>query len=160
MADIRVRIGFVGLLAEQVARVAAQVRPVLVAGLRDLVADIFRRSQARVSGPVLRVRTGLLRQSGSMLVRETATGAEGTIGYRAVYAQFHEFGTRPYVIRARNREALRFMGRDGQPRFARAVHHPGLRPRPFLAPSMAEVEPTVRPRLTQLVLDTVHGAAR
>ncbi len=160
MADIQVKIGFVGKLQQQVAAVAARVKPAFVEGVRQLLQDIFRRSQERVSGPVLKVRTGHLRRSAFLTVEATPTGAAGVVGYRAIYAKWQEQGTRPYTIRARNRRALRFMGRDGEPVFAKSVRHPGLRPRPFLGPSVEDVRPQVRPYLTQLVLDVVNGAKR
>lgn len=160
LSGIQVRIAFVGRLAEQVAATITRVRPVMAEGLRDILADIFRRSQARVSGPVLRVRTGLLRSSAYMRAAETPTGVEGAIGYKAIYAKFHEFGTRPYTIRPRTKTTLRFMGRNGRAVFAKMVRHPGLRPRPFLGPSMEEVRPTVQPRLTQLIIQAVNEAGR
>jgi hypothetical protein len=62
------------------------------------------------------------------------------------YAAFVEYGTRPHIIRPRNGKFLRFpangrsarltgsVRRGGDAVFAREVHHPGTKPRPFLVP--------------------------
>jgi len=85
-----------------------------------------------------------------------------TVGTNDQKAVFHQFGTRPYVIRPKARKFLRFItaapqgaGR-GKPRkarrgfyaFAREVHHPGIPARPML-PS----EPLAR----QLAEDTLQA---
>jgi hypothetical protein len=73
----------------------------------------------------------------------TATSAETKA--TANYAAFVELGTRPHVIRPRNRKALRFaVGGNarltGSPRsgapvvFARKVNHPGTKPKPYMVP--------------------------
>lgn len=47
-------------------------------------------------------------------------------------------GTRPHIIRPRRAQALRFrMG--GRIVFAKLVHHPGTRARPFLDRALREV---------------------
>jgi hypothetical protein len=66
-------------------------------------------------------------------------GGQAGVGY----AQAVEFGTRPHVIRPRNKKVLRF-GRNtrlsGTPRsgsdviFARQVNHPGTKAQPYLMP--------------------------
>lgn len=86
-----------------------------------------------------------------------------TIVTAAGAAPFLEFGTRPHVIRPRNKKMLswpanasgrRLSGRartNAGPRiFARKVNHPGTRPQPFLLPGAQEavrqvgIEPIVR----------------
>lgn len=61
----------------------------------------------------------------------------------ADYAAHVERGTRPHVIRPRNRKALRFSadgnttlaGRPrGNVRFAKRVNHPGTRAQPYMVP--------------------------
>jgi len=151
---IRIRIGIEGRAPAKLHALARQLRPALLGTWRDIVADVFARSQRKLSGDVLRVRTGHLRGSGMMEVHATATGVEGTVGYRAVYARPLEEGSRPYTIRPRRAKALRFLGRDGRLVFARSVQHPGLRPRPFLRPSAEEVLPTVHTRVGEIVART------
>ncbi len=69
----------------------------------------------------------------------------------ANYAAYVELGTKPHIIRPKNKKALRFpasgtsvtlggRARTGEVRaggaftFAGEVHHPGTRPQPFLVP--------------------------
>lgn len=54
------------------------------------------------------------------------------------YSGFVNDGTRPHVIRPRNAQALRFRV-GGRVVFARVVHHPGTRARPFLDRALREV---------------------
>lgn len=76
--------------------------------------------------------TGRLRQSIS--VRYGRDYAQ--VGVSAPYAAAHQFGarTKAHTIRARNRRALAFPGRDGRMVFRSQVRHPGSRipARPFL----------------------------
>lgn len=46
-------------------------------------------------------------------------------------------GTRPHTIRPRNAQVLRFVV-DGRVVFARVVHHPGTRARPFIQRAVEE----------------------
>ena len=77
------------------------------------------------------------------------TTHEALVVAHAGYAAFVELGTRPHIIRPRNRQALRFPAagakvtlagrvRSGQGNgayaFAKVVHHPGTKPYPFLLP--------------------------
>ncbi|QNL30149.1 tail assembly chaperone [Gordonia phage Mariokart] len=110
------------------AVLAAQVGPILQRQMRDLTRKIANQARQRVP-----VRTGNL---GRSILEDPVTMAgpfrvEGGVTAHAHYAAAVEKGTRPHVIRARNADALHFKvgGRDI---FAREVHHPGTRPRPFL----------------------------
>lgn len=151
---LRITIGFVGPLRERVRAAAAVAKQALVAEMRAITRDIFTASQRRVT-TVVHVRTGHLRRAAAYSVQETPTGVEGLIAYRAPYASFVEAGTRPHEIRPRRRQALRFLGADGRPRFARRVQHPGTRPRPFLWPSVHEIWARAKERLKQAILARV-----
>jgi hypothetical protein len=83
--------------------------------------------------------------------RTIAPGAltsDFTIVTAAGAAAFLEFGTRPHVIRPRNKSVLswsanrRLSGRartaSGRRFFAKVVHHPGTKPQPFLVPGAIE----------------------
>lgn len=58
------------------------------------------------------------------------------------YAPFVNDGTRPHIIRPKNAKALRFRV-NGQVVYARVVHHPGTKARPFLDRALSAV---TRPR--------------
>lgn len=71
--------------------------------------------------------------------RRTATlRSKFTIGSDVEYAAFVNDGTRPHIIRPRTKQALRFVI-GGRVVFAKVVHHPGTRARPFLDKALREV---------------------
>jgi len=119
--------------------------------LSPLMADIgelllestrqrFRSGQAPDGTPWIPLRDGSGRTplilTGTM--RDQIFPASGSdfveISASAKQAAWHQFGTDPYVIEAREGVALKFPGASG-PVFRRKVHHPGLPPRPFLGVS-------------------------
>lgn len=61
-----------------------------------------------------------------------------TVGSDLEYAAMVNDGTRPHTIRPRTAQALRFTV-GGRVVFARVVHHPGTRARPFLDRALQEV---------------------
>ncbi len=76
------------------------------------------------------VNTGRLRAS---LFAEVEDG-ELRVGSRDVkYAQMVEFGTRPHVIKPRNKQALSWPG-AAHP--VAQVNHPGTQAQPFLRPAL------------------------
>jgi hypothetical protein len=94
-------------------------------------------NRAKVLAPV---RTGRLRSSGRMDVKITHIGPTGVVTFPVRYAQFVHDGTRPHVIRAKNKKALKF--KIGQKvLYRQVVNHPGTKPRPFLTRAMVEVAP-------------------
>ena len=93
-------------------------------------------NRAKVLAPV---RTGRLRASIRVESRRTATlRSKFTIGSDVEYAAFVNDGTRPHIIRPRRAQALRFVI-GGRVVFAKVVHHPGTRARPFLDKALREV---------------------
>jgi hypothetical protein len=157
----QIRIGITGPLREKILAAMRQIRPAMVGELRGLLIDVANRTTRRASGDVLKVRTGHLRRTiGPPVIRETATGAEGSLAITAKYAPFLEHGTGPYTIRARRAKALRFFV-GGAVRFAKSVQHPGLRPRPFFGPSWDETmagPPSAKTRLSQAIQRTINEA--
>lgn len=77
------------------------------------------------------VKTGNMRRQ-IHLGRVTKTSAETIAG--ANYSGAVEFGTKPHEIRPRARKALRWKAKGGAVVFARVVHHPGTKARPFMIP--------------------------
>lgn len=93
-------------------------------------------NRAKVLAPV---DTGRLRASGSgRLNRLFSLRPRYTITFNVDYAAAVNDGTRPHTIRPRNAQALRFRV-GNRVVFARVVHHPGTRPRPFLDRALREV---------------------
>lgn len=89
--------------------------------------------------------TGRLRQS---FVHRLVGSELVEVGTDMRYAEYHEHGTRPSVIRPRQAKALRFMTKDGV-RYAKRVRHPGIPARPML-PTKAVA--------TRLAMDVVDAA--
>ncbi len=158
MKEFHLDIGVVGTAPKKLAALATKLRPSLVRGMRDFLAEIFRISQQSISGSVLKVRTGHLRSSGFFKAEGTETGVQGAIGYRAKYALWLDQGTRPYTIRAKHKKALRFFNQDSQLMFAKVVHHPGVRPRLFLSGPVVAHKALLADRLRSVILQTVNEA--
>lgn len=116
----RARAVAVGMTAPEVAKVTRQVL-----------------NRAKILAPV---RTGRLRASGKMDLRVTQNGPTGSVTFTVKYAQWVHDGTRPHIIRAKNKKVLRFKV-GSQVLYRPLVHHPGTKPRPFLARALVEVGP-------------------
>lgn len=91
---------------------------------------------ARVLAPV---DTGRLRASGR-LIESSFLGFRPKISvvFTADYAAYVNDGTRPHIIRPKTKQALRFVI-GGRVVFAKVVHHPGTRARPFLDDALRRV---------------------
>lgn len=117
----------------------------------ELLARLSRRvvAQAKVNAPV---DTGYMRAqiaadpmvTTGMTVRQTIRVG----GDAAEYAIYVHEGTRPHVIRPRNKSVLMFNGREGKV-FAREVHHPGTRARPFLRNALESEAPALGFQITR-----------
>lgn len=93
-------------------------------------------NRAKVLAPV---DTGRLRASIRIEARRNfAFRTVYTVGSDVEYADMVHGGTRPHVIRPRNKQVLRFRV-GGKVVFAKLVHHPGTRARPFLDRALREV---------------------
>jgi bacteriophage HK97-gp10 putative tail-component len=85
------------------------------------------------------VDTGRLRASIQGDYRRTWTlRPQFTVFSDVEYASMVNDGTRPHVIRPKNASVLRFEV-GGRVVYARVVHHPGTRARPFLDRAVREV---------------------
>lgn len=106
--------------------------------------------QNKLSGQVLKRRTGTLSRSIARKVDEDAHGVTGRVGTNVKYAAIHEFGgkTKPHVIEPKTKGALAFeaytsMGQWGMHLnkiIVGRVNHPGsqMPERSFLRSSLAE----------------------
>lgn len=93
-------------------------------------------ARAKVLAPV---DTGRLRASIRVERRSTfGLRQRWTVGSDVEYAPMVNDGTKPHIIRPRTKKALKFkMG--GKTVYAKVVHHPGTRARPFLDRALADV---------------------
>ena len=113
-------------------------------GLVDFMDRVRNRVVRKLSGEVLRVRTGRLRQSIHSTVQKMPWGFLGKVGTNVKYASIHEYGGTIVlpVIYPVKAQALRwFVG--GKPVFAmRAKAHAIRMPeRSYLRSSLAELSP-------------------
>ncbi|MFE7530877.1 hypothetical protein ACFU7Y_34960 [Kitasatospora sp. NPDC057542] len=76
-------------------------------------------------------------QRRSSRIESTSSGLQGAIVSAHQATRFVLDGTRPHIIRPRNRRALRFEV-AAQVVYARLVHHPGTRPNNFLGRALRE----------------------
>lgn len=78
-----------------------------------------------------RSATGSLKDATEYKLVRLKNGRVTKIRSKKRTAHWLEYGTRPHIIRARRKKALRFV-QNGRVRFAKQVQHPGTRPTKFL----------------------------
>lgn len=101
--------------------------------VRRITRKVLNRSAA-----LCPVDSGRLRASGRMKVYEGPRGPQGTVDYPVKYAAAVHDGSKPRIIRAKKKKALKFQY-QGRTVFARSVRHPGTQGRPFLAQAAQEI---------------------
>lgn len=131
-----------------------QAPPAVRDAIRESTSRLVLRLQRKVmmeklSGQVLKVRTGTLRRSipnGSAVV-ETDQGIAGYVGTRLKYGKLHELGgvIPAHPIEAIKGKSLRFQLRDGKAMFRRRVMIPTQQvpPRSFLGSALEEMHETI-----------------
>lgn len=143
MADMEVKVDLVDSATVRLRSIPEDMRRRLrVAIVRD-GKELARRVRGKLSGTVLKVRSGRLLNSIKSEMVENANTIYGRIYSTGVpYAAIHEHGgqTRPHVIVPRNAMALHFIV-GGQSVFAMRVNHPGSKipKRSYMAASFAEM---------------------
>jgi hypothetical protein len=106
-------------------------------------------------------RSGRLERSVEVVsLGESGASASATVFLNESVARYaepiHE-GSRPHVIRPRNRTVLRFPSGAGFS-FAPSVNHPGTKPDQFLYTSAELMQPAVEMRIQQGVNDAIEAA--
>jgi phage gpG-like protein len=119
----------------------------------------------KLSGQVLRNKTGTLRRSITPAVRDSGGIVEGQVATNIEYAAIHEYGgrTKPHDIFPKKGRALAFM-MGGKQVIVKSVHHPGsvFPERSFMRSALAEMEPQIRAIFEKAVTEVVssmRGAA-
>ena len=99
------------------------------------------------------VDKGLLRLSIKVMATET-----GILIHMNETGKWVEFGTPPHIIRAKNKQSLKFepgrksrLGTGGKAKFvfAKEVKHPGTRPNPF-------IRNTLQMKLQQIIVEEIQ----
>jgi hypothetical protein len=114
-----------------------KLQAVGIDGARKIVSRVTRRTFNR-SQILCPVDTGNLRASGSMKLGNRGALVVGQVEYTARYAAAVHEGRRALTIRARGTGYLKFVV-DGRTVYARSVHQPARRGRPFLRTALLEV---------------------
>lgn len=142
-------------------RLPEKMRNALLTKITTLTLKLESRVKTKLSGGVLRVRTGALRRSIFSRVSKSTYEITGRVASSGdvKYAGIHEFGgtTKPHIIEPRKAAVLAFMI-GGKKIFARRVHHPGSRmpTRSFLRSSLAEMRPEIVTGLSEAATEGVR----
>jgi len=157
-----IRVQIVG--AEAVIKHLGEVPPRVLGLVRQAVMaethNVERTAKQKVSGPVLKNKTGTLRRKINSQFQDSGDSSIGSVGLSLVYGAIHEYGgvTRAHVIQARNKKALAFqMGGVGLVR--KSVQHPGSKmpERSFLRSSLRENEARIKGAIAAAVAQGVKG---
>ncbi len=124
-----------------------------------LALELQRLVQQKLSGPVLKARTGVLRSSINAQVQQSSTAVTARVETNVPYAGFQEFGVpHSWEIRPRSARALAFEV-GGRTIFAAYVIHPPLPERSFMRSSLREMTPKIETDLgvaVHEVVETIH----
>jgi phage gpG-like protein len=143
-----------------------EIGPQLRGNLRRAVAkiglDMQRRVMEKLSGEVLKVRTGVLRSSINFRgPEETATGVTGSVGTKVKYARVHEFGFHGTVnVKAHIRQVTQVFGRPISATQHVRAHsmRMNLPERSFLRSTLREMTPEIKAGLESAVKSTLETA--
>lgn len=149
---VRVNLGeFHEQLASWRDHLLARIQRGMNVGLRRTQTFIMREELA---GQILNRRTRKLVRSvriePAAFVDDRIVGAVLAGGGPAWYARVHEYGgLKAYTIMPKQAQALRWviqgpaLSRHGLARFAKVVHHPPLKARPFMRPALETQASTI-----------------
>lgn len=138
MEGVRIFIANGPEIKARLGAVPLRLNRAMQAAMQKSVDVVQRRIAMNLTGQVLHVQTGRLRQSFLQPANISADGSMAQFGSNVEYARIHEYGgtTRPHEIWAKRTKYLRF----GAPPyvFRKMVNHPGsvMPPRPYARPAL------------------------
>jgi phage gpG-like protein len=149
-----------------IARIAGDIEVIkrfggLPPSIREQLAIVTRREaigftryvkEEKLSGQVLKNRTGTLRRKVNYQVTETPNEVAAAVGVKLAYAAAHEFGFEGQVS---VREHLR-AAKAGTFNVRAHTRHMRLPQRSFLRSSLAELGPGIRQRLHAAVTKAIR----
>lgn len=152
MAD-SITVELVDHASVRIAKLPEELRGQLRAAIVRDGKELAARVRGKLSGPVLKVRSGRLLASIFSEMVENRNAIYGRVGSRGVpYAAIHEYGgqTKPHDIYPKNVRALHFMV-GGASVFAAHVHHPGSKipQRSYLRSSLADMRAQIVADITK-----------
>lgn len=149
-------------LRDRLAEKQSQLIAALTVKTSAILFQLQSKIVAKLSGEVLKVKTGALRSSvtvqGPVVEGGVIRGSVGIPeGPTHGYAMIQTLGTggRAWEIINVKRKALAWAGADGKMAFARRVMHPPLPPRPFVRPALEESREEIIRELAQIVADVL-----
>jgi phage gpG-like protein len=138
-----------------------RVRAVVAREVNAFALDVTNIAKKKVSGDVLKVKTGRLRRSIHPEVKSTAAGVEGTVGTNVEYAARFELGFKGNEsVRAFTRKQTQVFGRPIAPIMVRVSAYQrriSMAARPFLAPALNEATPPLQVRLESAVATALRA---
>jgi phage gpG-like protein len=143
-------------LAARLDAMPGRVRDGLARAVTRLGLDLQRKVQReKLTGQVLKVRTGSLRSSINTEISQSTDEVSASVGTNIRYGRVHEYGVdHPWLIEAKGR-ALRFEI-AGRVIFRRSVRHPPLPERSFLRSALADMRPQIEAGLRDAVAQAVR----
>ena len=146
-------------IAAKLANCTNSIRDALSAAILASVIQMEARVKDKLSGPVLRNRTGRLRNSVVSTLTDDATTITGTVAAKTPYAAIQEYGgtTRAHLIQARDANSLAFV-MGGKMVFSKIVNHPGsnIPARSYLRSTLAENALPINERLRHAVQQAIY----
>jgi len=121
---------------------AASGQPMFITA-QQIIKDAAQKIQAEAQTRAP-IKSGRLKAS--IQIRYTGP-LSAKIGSSLFYAPFQEFGTgsrgefpgTPYVIKPKNPNGVLVWTSNGKKRYAKIVHHPGIKAHPFMRPAFEAV---------------------
>ena len=149
---------------EQVIAHLKEVEPRVYGLVRQAVRAetlaVLRAAKLKVSGLVLKTRTGTLRRKINAKFEESGNSITGSVGLALAYGAIHEYGgvTRAHVIKPRRKKALAFQA-GGVGLVRKSVQHPGSKmpERSYLRSSLKENEARIKAAIAAAVARGVKG---
>lgn len=149
MSDGWIRLNFSKIpeeIAAQIQKKASRINEVLFSRVQSVAFMLQSKVVAKLSGEVLKVRTGVLRSSVTANTTTDGIVITGTVeagkGASHSYAMIHTLGHEgAYRITATRAKALAFqlsVKEGARTIFAKSVLHPAIAAKPFMADTLAE----------------------
>lgn len=125
----------------------AQVDSNLERTVLKLALKMMTLVKSKLSGDVLKVRTGRLRRSINYNLKKDGANVLATVGTNVIYARTHEFGITipPHIVEVKNAKALSFNWHGNQV-FAKRVNIPAVKmpKRSFLQASLDQMSDEIK----------------
>ena len=136
------------------------IRQALRIAIQTTVIDLQGQVQRKLSGPVLKARTGRLRNSIATKVDAGDQRIEGTVAAKTPYAAIHEYGFQGSVtVREHMREISQAFGKAITPTSVTVRSHMrkvDLPERSYLRSTLSENAETIADRLRHAVQQAIY----